>query len=107
MRSPGRDWRRHLSGGVGAFCVAGRCGNRRRDAQPKMRVGGERRKGACVPDPVEFLAIIPTAGYGIKFSGDEGARITLDVDGMSEANMLPLLAMRGQVLRVRIETEGK
>jgi hypothetical protein len=56
---------------------------------------------------VEFLAIIPSIASAIKFAGDEGARVTLDVDGMNEADMLPLLAMRGKLLKVVIEVESQ
>ena len=56
--------------------------------------------------PVEFLAIIPSIASAIKVHGDEGWRITLDVDGSQEANVLPLLAMRGKVLRVSIVVES-
>lgn len=56
---------------------------------------------------VEFVAIIPSIASAIKFAGDEGMRITLDVDGMSEADALPLLAMRGKLLKVVIEVESQ
>lgn len=54
---------------------------------------------------VQFLAIIPSTASAIKIHGDEGWRITLDIDGSQEADVLPLLVMRGRVLRVTIEVE--
>ena len=56
-----------------------------------------------LPTEVSFRAIIPSIGTAIRFAGDGGMRITLDVAETDEANALPILAMREQVLEVRIK----
>jgi hypothetical protein len=53
---------------------------------------------------VEFLAVIAPISSAIKI-GDAGARLTLDIDEQSLADMLPLVAMRDMLLRVRIEVQ--
>jgi hypothetical protein len=61
--------------------------------------------GKAQAERVSFLAIIPPDIQAIKFNGQDGCRLTLDVDGASEEDMYPLLRMRREecVLRVTIE----
>jgi hypothetical protein len=51
---------------------------------------------------VEFLAVIAPIQSAIKI-GDAGARLTLDIDEQSLADMLPLINMRDALLRVVVQ----
>jgi len=54
-------------------------------------------------DSITFHATLPTIGGAIKFAGDGGARVQLDVDQQAEGDMVPLLLWRGMLLKVTIE----
>jgi hypothetical protein len=54
---------------------------------------------------IEFEAIIPPLQSAVSVSGDGGARIKLDVADDQIDAVVRLLALRGQVLKVRIEAE--
>lgn len=49
-----------------------------------------------------FPAAIPPTESAIKFSGDGGARLTLDVGEANMGAFVPVLAMRGKRLMVTI-----
>lgn len=51
---------------------------------------------------VEFVAIIPSI-QALKFHGDGGARLTLDIDQSQESELVRLLGMRDTLLKVSIE----
>lgn len=53
---------------------------------------------------ITFRAIIPSIGTAIRFAGDGGMRIILDVAESDEDEALPILAMREQVLEATIRT---
>lgn len=51
----------------------------------------------------EFEAVIPSTATAIRVHGDEGMRLTLDVDESNLPAALDVLTMRGRLLRVTIE----
>lgn len=52
---------------------------------------------------IEFVASIPPIQSWMQVSGDGGARIKLDVPDTDLAQVLKLVLLRGQPLRVRVE----
>ncbi len=54
---------------------------------------------------IEFLAVIPDLQSAIQIAGDGGARVKLDVADDDIDAVVQLLALRGQVLRVRVQAE--
>lgn len=52
---------------------------------------------------IEFSAALSSSGSWLKVS--EGGRITLDVPDSELSQVLRLVLLRGQVLRVTVETE--
>jgi len=61
-----------------------------------------------VSEAAVFLAVIPSTVTAIRIHGDEGMRLTLDVDESNLPAALGLLTMRGRLLRVTVEpvTDG-
>lgn len=60
-----------------------------------------------MPESITFLASFPAIQSAIKI-GDDGARIQLDIPESELANALPLIALRGVVLKVTVEpTENR
>jgi hypothetical protein len=58
-----------------------------------------------VEAPVTFLASFPNIQTAIRVAGDGGARILLDIPEDELPSIARLLLMRGQVLRITVETE--
>lgn len=58
-------------------------------------------------DPIEFRATIPPLQSAVTIDGDgqAGTRIKLDLAGDDLPPVLHLLMSRGEVLRVRVESE--
>jgi len=54
---------------------------------------------------VTFLATFPLIQSAIKVSGDGGMRIQLDIPDDQMDAAVQLLALRGEVLRVTVQTE--
>lgn len=50
-----------------------------------------------------FEAVIPSTVTAIRIHGDEGMRITLDVDETNLPAALDLVRWRGRLLRVTVE----
>lgn len=57
-------------------------------------------------DSIEFSASIPAIDSAIKFHGDAGARLMLDVAENNMGAFVRILTMRGKRLRVKIISEG-
>jgi len=64
-----------------------------------------------VTDSITFEAVIPSTVSAIRIHGDEGMRLTLDVDETNLPEALQIVCWRGEPLRVTIEpsahTAGK
>jgi len=54
---------------------------------------------------VVFRATIPPKAAAIDVHGQEGARLTLDVSDADLPAFLPVVLLRGKVLRVTLEVE--
>jgi len=52
-----------------------------------------------------FLATIAPLQTAITISSDGGWRVKVDIPGNQEADALPLLTMRGKVLRFTVEVD--
>lgn len=52
---------------------------------------------------IKFTASIPTAATAIRFHGEGGARLILDIPANQEADFLPILAMRETALEVTLQ----
>jgi hypothetical protein len=50
-----------------------------------------------------FLCVIPSTVTAIRIHGDEGMRLTLDVDESNLPAALDLLRWRGRLLKVTVE----
>jgi hypothetical protein len=50
-----------------------------------------------------FEAVIPSTATAIRIHGDEGMRLTLDVDESNLPKALDLVCWRGRLLKVTIE----
>ena len=57
-----------------------------------------------VDKPVTFLASFPSIQTAIRVAGDGGARILLDIPEDELPAIARLLLMRGQVLKITVET---
>lgn len=53
-------------------------------------------------EPIEFNAILPSVQAAIKFSGDGGARIQLDVSEQDRMQIYKLNELKNMVFRVSI-----
>jgi len=56
-----------------------------------------------VTDSITFEAVIPSTVSAIRIHGDEGMRLTLDVDETNLPEALQIVCWRGGPLRVTIE----
>ena len=56
--------------------------------------------------PVEFRAAIPVKAAAIDIHGDTGARLTLEIAASDLADFLPVVMLRGKVLRVTIAEDS-
>lgn len=54
-------------------------------------------------EEVTFFAVVPSIASAIKLHGDEGMRLTLDVDSSQEEAALAIRGMRGQLLQVTVK----
>lgn len=54
-------------------------------------------------DTVQFPAVIPFLETAIKFHGEGGARLTLDIAESDLAAFVPTLKLRGKSLMVTLE----
>ena len=59
--------------------------------------------GSPSVEAIEFAASIPPVQSWMQVSGDGGARIKLDVADADLPQVLKLVLLRGQPLRVRVE----
>jgi len=59
-----------------------------------------------VTDSITFEAVIPSTVSAIRIHGDEGMRLTLDVDETNLPEALQIVCWRGEPLRVTIEPMG-
>jgi len=53
-------------------------------------------------ESADFDAVIPSTATAIRIHGDEGMRLTLDVDETNLPDALRLLSWRGRLLRVTV-----
>jgi hypothetical protein len=54
-------------------------------------------------ETITFYATLPDTTGAIKFAGNGGARVQLEIPETSEGDMVPLLLCRNRLLRVTIE----
>jgi len=59
-----------------------------------------------VTDSITFEAVIPSTVSAIRIHGDEGMRLTLDVDETNLPEALQIVCWRGEPLRVTIGPMG-
>jgi len=57
-------------------------------------------------DSITFEAVIPSTVSAIRIHGDEGMRLTLDIDETNLPEALQIVCWRGGPLRVTIEPMG-
>lgn len=55
----------------------------------------------------EFVCQLAPVESAIKFAGDEGARIMLDISEAYKAEVIKMVTMNAKVLRCVITVEGK
>ena len=53
-------------------------------------------------EPIEFTAILPSIQAAVRFHGDGGARVQLDIDEQNRVEVYKLLELKGVVFNVSV-----